>query len=103
MEPSFEPVPGIWRFHLIYLLVTAALVWAFFPHRPYLSFVLVVGLCLIGLLLARYHYERAAHIMALAIGLGLPVVFFWRPSLWLTAGFFVALIAAVFAVRKVLF
>ena len=104
MEPTkFEPIPGIWRFHLIYLLVTAALVWAFFPHRPYPSFILVAGLCLVGLLLAHRHQEQWAHILALAIGLGLPVVFFLRPSPLLTVGFFAAVIAAVFAVRKILF
>jgi hypothetical protein len=103
MEPPFEPIPGIWRFHLIYLLVTAALVWAFFPHRPYGSFIVVVGLCLAGLLLAHRRLEQASHILALAIGLGMPVVFFLRPSPLLTLGFFAAVIAAVFVARKILF
>jgi hypothetical protein len=96
-------MPCFWCFHLFYWIVTAALSWAFFPRQTYSSFLLVAGLCLVGLLLARRRYERAAHILALAIGIGTPVVVFLRPSPLLTLAFFVVVIAAAFAVRKTLF
>ena len=74
MELKFEPVPGIWRFHLIYLVVTGALAWSFFPYSAFASLFLISGVCIFGLFLAVYNQLLATHILALAIGLSTPVV-----------------------------
>ena len=49
---SFAPIPGIWRFHLIYLFVTLALGAAIFPFSQFISVLLISAVCAFGVILA---------------------------------------------------
>lgn len=102
---EFHPVPGIWRFHLAYLFVTLAMGWSFSPYNSTLttSLLLVAGACFVGMLLAFWRQVRAAHMLALAIGLGTPVVVF--AGLWFvhTILLFAALLSGIFVGRDDIF
>lgn len=102
-EPGFEPIPGIWRFHLIYLFVTVGLSWSFFPYALFASLFLVAGICMVGIFLAYYKQLLATHILALAIGLGTPIVVLAR--LWVihTLILFLLLIFTIILIRHILF
>lgn len=105
MNPTeFNPVPGIWRFHLIYLILSASMAWAFLPYDPvYQSLVLVVGFCMLGLLMALGRQILAAHVMALTVGLGLPIVLILRPVALPTFFIFVVLLLGIIHYRDDLF
>ena len=103
MGPSFEPVPRIWRFHAIYLVVTLVLGLSTFPYPVFASMFLVAAVCLLGLITAMLNWALAAHILAVAIGLGTPVVFVGRLTTTPTLVIFTLLIAGVYVGRKFLF
>lgn len=100
---DFEPIPGLWRFHGLYLLVTGAMAWSFYPFPGWDSILLLVGLCGAGLLFAYFDLHMVVHILATVIGLGTPVVILIRP-VWSTTAVFLALfITLVTLFRKQLF
>lgn len=103
MTHRFEPVPGIWRFHLIYLFVTASLGWSYFPYATYSSFLLISTLCAVGMLLAYVQWSLETHILAVVVGLGTPVVVFGALSLFPTAILFSLMTLGVFLGRRVFF
>ena len=99
----FAPVPGIWRFHLIYLLVTMAIGGAIFPFSQFISVLLISAVCAFGIILAFSKRLMAAHVLAAAIGLGTPVVVFASLLPAQTAIFFLLLIFGISMVRRFLF
>ncbi|HEX9924709.1 MAG TPA: hypothetical protein VGD99_18785 [Anaerolineae bacterium] len=103
MELKFEPVPGIWRFHLIYLVVTGAIGWSFFPYSAFASLFLISGVCIFGIFLAVYNQLLATHILALAIGLGTPVVVLAGLRPLPTLALLSLLIFGIILGRKILF
>lgn len=103
MEPQFEPLPGIWRFHLIYLVVTTAMGWSFFPYSSFASLFLIAVICLGGLVLACFQRLLATHILALAIGLGTPVVVIAGLLPFQTFTLFALLLLGIVLARKTLF
>lgn len=102
-EPHFEPVPGLWRFHLIYFFITMALGWSFFPYSLFASLFLIAAACVFGLLLAYFRKLLATHILALAIGLSAPVVVLARLLLHHTFILLSILILGIVLARKTLF
>jgi len=100
---SFVPVPGIWRFHLIYLLVTMALGGAIFPFSQFISVLLISGVCAFGIILAFSKRLMAAHVLAAAIGLGTPIVVLANLLPAQTAIFFLLLIFGISMLRRFLF
>jgi len=103
-EPKkFEPVPGIWRFHVIYLVVTFVMGLAIFPYSQFLSLLLISVVCVVGIVLSLSRRLLAAHVLAVAIGLGAPVVV----CAWLlpaqTVILLLTLITAAFVTRRILF
>ena len=100
---EFEPIPGLWRFHGLYLLVTGALAWSFYPFRGWDSILLLVGLCGAGLLLAYFDWQMGVHVLATVVGLATPVVILLRP-LWTTTAVFLLLFLTILTLfRKQLF
>lgn len=104
MDPHyFQPIPGLWRFHVMYLCVTMAMGWSFFPYATSLSLLLVTAACVAGIVCSRLQWFMASHILALAIGLGTPVVVFaglrWHHTLLM----FSLLLVVIFIKRKSLF
>ena len=99
----FEPLPGIWRFHAIYLFVSASLGWSFFPYSVYASFLMISLVSAIGLILAFTEKQLVAHMLALAIGLITPAVALIRLVPLHTLIIFALLIFGIFRYRKVLF
>jgi hypothetical protein len=102
-EPQFEPIPGIWRFHLIYFFVTLAMGWSFFPYAVFASLLVIAGVCVVGLVLVYIRWFLATHILALAIGLGTPVVVFGGLLPLHTLILFFLLISGITMARKTLF
>ncbi len=102
-DPQFEPIPDIWRFHLIYMVVTIAMGWSAFPYVVFSSLFLIAGLCAFGLIVAYFRWFMTAHVLALAIGLGTPVVVFGGLLPSQTIIFFVCLIGGIFLGRRFLF
>lgn len=104
MDPYyFQPIPGLWRFHVMYLFVTSAMAWSFFPYATYLSLFLVAATCVAGIVCSRLQWFMASHILALAIGLATPVVIFAGLRWYHTALMFLLLLAGIFVKRKSLF
>lgn len=105
MNPfEFKPVPGIWRFHLIYLVLALGMAWAFLPYSPvFQSLLIVAGFCVLGILLCVVRQTLAAHIVALTIGLGTPIVFIFRPVPLPTTIIFLVLLAIVVHYRDEFF
>ena len=100
---AFEPVPGIWRFHLIYLLVTVAMGLSMVPYPQGISLFLLGGACLAGIGLCLFQRILAAHILALAIGLVAPVVVLAKLPIVQTTIFLAGLIGVIFLARRYLF
>ena len=102
---GFEAVPRIWLFHLVYLLVTVALAISILRFSTLVSFslLLISFAAGVGVLLARTHRLVAAHILAVAIGLGAPIVVCAR--LWpnQTVILFIFLVSGIFMARRSLF
>lgn len=103
VSKTFVPVSGIWRFHLIYLLVTMALGGAIFPFSQFISVLLISGVCAFGIILAFSKRVIAAHILAAAIGVGTPIVVFASLLPAQTAIFFLVLIFGISMIRRFLF
>lgn len=100
---DFEPIPKLWRFHALYLLVTGALAWSFYPFPGWDSILLLVMLCGVGLLFAYFDLHMSVHILATVIGLGAPIIILIRPLWTTTAVFLLLFAAAVTLFRKHLF
>lgn len=102
---SFEPVPRIWLYHLIYLLVTIMLAISIlrFSHLVSTSLLLISAICLVGILFARVRREFAAHVLAVAIGLGAPIVICARLFPAQTLLLFLVLISGITIFRRFLF
>lgn len=96
-------VPGIWRFHVIYLFVTLLMGLAIFPYSQFISLLLLSGVCAFGIVLSVSRRFVAAHILAVAIGLGAPVVVFARLLPVQTVVFFLCLVIGLIMVRRFLF
>jgi hypothetical protein len=99
---QFEPVPRIWLFHLIYLFVTLSLAASIlrFSYFVSLSLIFITAVCALGLLLVWLRRFMAAHILAVAIGLGAPVVVFARLWPLQTILLFFFLILGIFIIRR---
>ena len=102
---SFEPVPRIWLYHLIYLLVTIMLAISIlrFSHLVSTSLLLISAICMVGILLARVRRQLAAHVLAVAIGLGAPIVVCARLFPGQTLLLFLVLISGIAIFRRFLF
>lgn len=100
---TFMPIPDIWRFHLIYLLVTMAIGGAIFPFSQFASVLLISGVCAFGIVLAFSEQLMAAQVLAATIGLGTPIVVFARLLPAQTAILFLFLIFGISMVRRLLF
>ncbi len=102
---TFEPAPRIWLFHLAYLLVTLALAASIFSYSQVvsMSLLLISSVCTFGMVLVRLRRLTAAHLLAVAIGLGVPIVVCTR--LWpiQTIILFLVLTIGIFLVRRSLF
>ncbi len=72
----FIPIPGIWRFHLIYLVIISLMALSVFPFYLYVSLLIISGICVFGLLLSYFKRLLATQVLALAVGLGSPIVVF---------------------------
>ena len=104
MKPTlFQPIPGLWRFHLLYLVVTAVMGWSYYPYDTSTSLLLVAGFCVLGLIFSRQQWHIASHVLALAIGLGTPLVVFLGLSWGQTAVMFVPLLLSIAYFRRHLF
>lgn len=83
MKYRFRPIEGLWRFHLIYMIVMLILGWSFSPyHLVYRSFLILSLFALIGLLAIRIKWHVVSHVFALVLGLSSPVVFFAQMIWW---------------------
>ncbi len=100
---QFNPVPRLWRFHLIYLIVTLALSWSIYPHPTSLSVLVISSLCVSGIWCDLQDQHTSAHILAVVIGLGTPVVLLTRIVPYQTILFLCCLIAFFFLLRDHLF
>lgn len=96
-------VPGIWRFHLIYLFVTLAMGLSIYPYSQFVSLLLISGVCAFGILLAFSNRPMAAHVLAVSIGLGAPVVVLAFLLPVQTVLFFLFLIFGITMIRRFLF
>jgi hypothetical protein len=75
-DNDFVPIPGIWQFHVAYLVVTSILGVAAFPYSQFASLLLISGVCAVGIILAFSRYSVVAYILALAIVFASPIVVF---------------------------
>ncbi|MGB0386665.1 MAG: hypothetical protein ACPGWR_17785 [Ardenticatenaceae bacterium] len=103
MQYEFEPIAKIWRFHVIYFVVTMALSWSMFPFPTSFSMFLVSMLSALGIVLDVMKKSMAAHILAVAIGLGTPVVVFATLLPYQTILFFACFTGLLYLVREHLF
>ena len=103
MNYEFEPIDGLWRFHLIYLILMVILGMSFFPEKLYLSFLVVSGVALVGLLAARINWHLTSHVFAVVIGLLSPVIFFASLLWWHTAVILLIMIVLGFVLKGYLF
>lgn len=104
IEQQFEPVPGIWRFHLIYLVITIAMGWSIFPFPTFATMLLISLLCFFGILLALTRkWSLESHVLAVAIGFGTPIVIFGRLLLFQALIVFLILILVLLLAHKHLF
>lgn len=103
MEHQFDPIPRLWRFHLIYLIVTLALSWSIYPHPTSLSILIVSALCLSGIWCDLQDEHTSTHILAVVIGLGTPVVLLTRIVPYQTILFLSCLIGLFFLLREYFF
>lgn len=102
---TFEPVPRIWLYHVIYLVVTVLLAASIvrFSTLVAASLLLISAICVTGIGLARRRRYLAAHLLAVAIGLGAPVVVCAHLLPLQTVLLFLALILGTFIFRRTLF
>lgn len=98
-----EPIAGFYRYHLIYLIVALIMAWVQYPYPVYGSFILMGGFCVGGILCLVIKRYIGSQILAVAIGLAGPIIFFLQLSLSATLLLFGLLIGLVFLVRDLLF
>jgi hypothetical protein len=103
MSEEFKPVPGIWRFHFIYLVVMLIMAWGAHPFPVFTSLLLVGAVCVAGLLLAQFRQELATHMVATVVGLSSPIIFFAQLGVWVSLGVIAVLSAGIILFRKWLF
>lgn len=103
MREHFRPIPGLWRFHLIYFLVTLIMGWGFFPYALYLSLVLIAVICFFGIVCSALKWFAISHVLALVIGLGTPMVVIGQMNWIVTVLTFLLLFGIVFRFRRDLF
>lgn len=103
--PDFQAVPRIWLFHLTYLIVTVALAASIFSYSPAVSasLLIVSVTCALGIFLVRLRQVMIAHVLAVAVGLGAPLVVCGRLLPYQTLLLFTMLLAVIFIARKSLF
>lgn len=101
---TFEPVPRIWLYHVIYLVVTVLLAASIvrFSTLVAASLLLISAICVAGIGLARRRRYLAAHLLAVAIGLGAPLVVCARLLPLQTLLLFLALILGTYIFRRTL-
>ena len=100
MEHQFDPIPRLWRFHLIYLVVTLALSWSIYPFPTSLSMLVISCLCVSGIWCDVRNQDMSSYILAIVVGLGTPVVLFTRIVPYQTILFLSCLIAFFFLLRE---
>ena len=102
---AFESVPRVWLFHLTYFVVTILLAASIlrFSYNVAVSLVLIAVICAVGVLMARFRKLVGAHVLAVTIGLGTPIVVCAR--LWpnQTLLLFLTLLFGIFMFRRFLF
>lgn len=103
MDYNFRPIEGLWRFHLIYMIVMLIMAWSFFPIITYQSFLMVGLFAFVGLVSFAGKWQLVSHILAVVIGLVSPIIFFAQVGWWQTIVLILILSVIGFAVRKVLF
>ena len=97
------PIEGFYRYHLIYFGVSSVLSWAFYPYQVYVSFGLMALLCIVGLAFLFVDRYVLSQVVALAVGLAAPIIFFGQLTLWWTMAVFGVLLAGGYAARDLLF
>ena len=105
VDDDFEPVPRIWLFHVIYLVVTTMLAASMFQYSASLalSMFMVAIMSLGGVLLARLRHSRSAHILALTVGVSAPIILCTRMLPYQTIIFISLLVLGIFLARRTLF
>lgn len=98
-----QQIAGFYRYHLIYLIVALIMAWVQYPYPVYTSFILMGGFCVGGLLCLVAKQYIGSQILAVAIGLAGPIIFFLQLSLSGTLLLFGGLIVIVFLARDLLF
>jgi len=102
-KETFKPIRGIWIFHMVYLIVTIAIALSAFPHALFVSLLLISAFSAVGLLLAVTQQFMASQVLALAIGVGSPIIIFATLSPLFTVALFLLLTLLFATVRKWLF
>ena len=103
MKYEFDPIDGLWRFHLIYLVLMVILGLSFFPLELYLSYFVVASAALIGLGAARLEWHLTSHVFAVVIGLLSPIIFFASMLWWHTLIALLVMLIIGFILREYLF
>lgn len=104
MKYRFRPIEGLWRFHLIYMLVMLVLSWSFFPyHLVYRSFLMLSLFAFVGLVAIRVEWHIVSHVFALVLGLSSPIVFFAQLIWWQAVLLVGVLSLLVYVMREHLF
>ena len=105
ISDQVKPVPRIWLFHLIYLVVMVMLAASVlrFSYLVSVSLLVIAGVCMVGITLARVGRGLAAHILAVSVGLGAPIVVCAKLLPMQTVVLFGLLLLSVFTLRRVLF
>ena len=97
------PIEGFYRYHIIYFSVSAILAWAFYPYQVYVSFGMMGILCVMGLVFLFVDRYVLSQVVALAVGLGAPIIFFAQLTFIGTMVLFGILLAGGYAARDLLF
>ncbi len=100
---TFTPIPGMWRFHVIYMTITLVMAWSAYPFSLFASLLVISGACGLGMVLAFYKRFMATQILALTIGLGSPIVIFAKLLPVQTVVFLSVLVLGFTLIRRSLF
>ena len=103
MRYRFEPIKGLWQFHLLYLVLTGIFVWGTFPSELFHSFLFLMALALTGLIAVRLTWHIISHVLAFVLGIFTPVVIFIQIAWWQVALIAFGLSVLTYIARKNLF
>ena len=103
MKHRFEPIEGLWRFHLIYLITTSILGLGVFPYKTFRSFLLLALIALFGIVATQLGWHLLSHIIAFVLGIFTPVVVFVHFAWWQVGIIVICLSFLVYLTRRYLF